>query len=496
MQKLRAVILGHYFWLVALSVFCISRIATWVFPFDSDHWIFYYVGKHWFNGETLYIDMWDHKSPLIYAYNGILDLLFGSNIVWHRITFTIIALLGLWLFYKTAKLLYQNLKLPNPEWTARITTLLFAFFANLSEFTNSGNNNENLGLVFLLATVYFYLLYRQKPPQKQIMLLVSGIFAGFVFLLKANFAIFLLPIVIDLILLHKKNIYKVISGLAIFAFGTLLHLLIWAFYFVHVGTFKEFLHATFSFNSKYIEALGYDLSAPGILIFIGTLALLLIFFAPFLIKALKSFNSKASDYKLLISLFALSTLLFMFVAGTFYSHYFLITILYLCLIAGATAKDVFKHRKTFKITAFTLIATLLFMVSLKQFYNAFGGSVLQEASQQQAAANYINQNTSFDDKFFAYIYGATFYELAKRDSGSRYISASHPLIDYKYDFGYDFNRNFIYDMEWPQTKYVVMSSNVSDIYRTENPVLMRYFDRNYHLETQIEGYDILKRNDE
>jgi hypothetical protein len=495
MQKLRAVILGRYFWLIALLVFCVSRVATWAFPYDSDHWIFYYIGKHWFSGQTLYVDIWDHKSPLIYAYNGILDLLVSSNIVWHRITFTVIALLGLWLFYKVAKLLYKNLKLPNPEWTARITTLLFAFFANLSEFTNSGNNNENLGIVVLLATVYFYLLYRQKPLQKQFMLLISGILASFVFLLKANFAVFLLPLVVDLIILHKKNIYKIISALAIFAFGTLLHLLIWALYFVNIGTFKEFLRATFSFNSKYMGALGYDLNAPGILIFIGTLALLLMFFAPFLLKAVKGFTQKVSGYRFLISLLAASAIVFMFLAGTFYSHYFLITIPYLCLIAGAAAKEVFKTHKKLKVAGLLVIAALLFMVSLKQLYNSYYGSVALEAKNQQAVANYINEHTSPCDKFFAYTYGATFYELAKRDSGSRYTSASHPLIDYKYGFGYDFNRNFIYDMEWSQAKYVVMSSDSEDLYRVQNPVLMRYFDRNYHLETQIEGYDILKRND-
>jgi hypothetical protein len=85
------------------------------------------------------------------------------------------------------------------------------------------------------------------------------------------------------------------------------------------------------------------------------------------------------------------------------------------------------------------------------------------------------------------------YQLAHRDSGSRYISASHPFIDYKYDFGYNFNAKFITDMESNETKYVVISSDPTDLYRTKNPVLMNYFNKNYVFETSIGGFDILKR---
>ena len=287
MKKLQTIILSRWFWLSALIIFSISRVATWLFPYDSDHWIFYYIGRRWVDGATLYVDMWDHKSPLIYGYNGILHILFGSNIVLHRIVFTLIALLGLILFYLTAKKLLVLLKKPRSEFIARIATLLFAFMSNLSQFTNSGNNNENLGLIFILATLYLYLIYRQNPAKYQLQLLLSGISASFVVLLKANFAVLLLPNIIDLLIIHHKNIFKLVSSLATFAFGTLLHLLIWALYFKHIGTFKQFYISAFEFNSKYIRALGWDLKANGIYIFIAILILLLLFFTPFLFVSLK-----------------------------------------------------------------------------------------------------------------------------------------------------------------------------------------------------------------
>jgi hypothetical protein len=184
----------------------------------------------------------------------------------------------------------------------------------------------------------------------------------------------------------------------------------------------------------------------------------------------------------------------MVAAGTFYSHYFLIAIPYLCLVFGATAPAVFRKHRTIKIAILSTILLLLLLISFKQLYNNFYGSASVELKNQRAAAQYIQSHTSTNDKIFANLYGATFYQLANRDSGSRFISASHPLIDYKYKFGYDFNKTFILDMEYSEAKYVVINSDKNDIYRLQNPVLIRYFNNNYHLETTKAGYDIYKRN--
>jgi hypothetical protein len=314
-------------------------------------------------------------------------------------------------------------------------------------------------------------------------------------LFKANFAILLLPLAIDIIYLHRKNFFKIITNLALFAFGVLLQLLVWAWYFKSIGTFKQFFIAAFEFNSKYIKALGWDTSIPGFLQFFAIITLLILFFAPFLIRALRKFTKVDANLGYLVPLLAASSMLFIVLAGTFYPHYFLITIPYLCLITGATAHEVFVKRRLLKLTFLTIVAVFLLLISYKLgVYNSLFGSAAQDLKDQTAVANYVTDHTDHQDKIFANIYGATFYRLAERDSGSRFISASHPLIDYKYKFGYNFNVKFIFDMEDSGAKYVVMSTNKDDIYRTENPVLMRYILHNYHLENVVNSYDIYRRN--
>lgn len=488
--------MGRYFWLIAGLTFVVSRVATWAFPFDSDHWIFFYVGKHWALGQTLYIDMWDHKAPLIFGYNALLYKLFGDNIVLHRITFTVVALAAIYAFYKTAQLLYKTLKIGNAEWVARLSTLLFAFLANLSEFTNSGNNNENLGILVLLLSLWTYLLYRRNPQKSKGLLLASGAFAGMLFFLKGNFALLLVPILFDVYVLHRKHWAKIISAYAIFAITPALMALMWAQYFVSQGSFKEYIIASFSFNSKYIRALGWDLHSPGLIVFLGILFLLFAFFAQFLVRAIKEFWQPPRELPFFVPIMAVSVILFMLLLGTFYPHYYLIAMPYLCLVFGTTTTATFKKKKLPKVLILSTILVLLYIISLKQLYNSFSGSVQVEAKNQQAAASYITKHTAPSEKFFAYVYGATMYQYANRDSGSRFISASHPLIDYKYDFGYNFNTRFITDMESNETKYVIISSDPNDLYRTQNPVLMNYFNKNYAYETSVGGFDILKRRTE
>lgn len=494
MQKLKALVMGRYFWLIAGFVFIVSRVSTWFFPFDSDHWIFFYVGKHWAQGQALYLDMWDHKPPLIFGYNALLYKLFGDNLVAHRIAFTVIALVAVYVFYKTAQLLYTTLKINNAEWVARLSTLLFAFLANLSEFTNSGNNNENLGILFICLVLWTYLLYRRKPAESQGYLLASGAFAGMLFFLKGNFAVLLLPILFDLYIVHRKKWGKLLVAYAVFAVTPLLMALAWGQYFLSQGTFKEFFIASFSFNSKYIRALGWDLHSPGLIVFLGILFLLFAFFMQFLVRAIKEFWQPPRELPFFVPIMAVSVILFMLLLGTFYPHYYLVAIPYLCLVFGTTTTATFKKKKLPKIILLSTILVVLFLGSIKLgIYNSLRGSVQVEAKNQQLVASYINEHTMPNEKFFAYMYGATMYQLAHRDSGARYISASHPLIDYKYNFGYNFNTKFITDMEVNETKYVVISSDPNDLYRVQNPVLMNYFKKNYMYETSVGGFDILKR---
>lgn len=484
-KTLKTALLSSRFWWIAGSIFVVTRIATWLFPYDSDHWIFYYVGKHWLDGQTLYLQIWDHKSPLIFAINGGMHALFGDNIILHRILFTVIAVISLWMFYRVSLLIFEAIGRKSSRLDARIATLLFAFWANLSQFTNSGNNTENFGVLALLIAIFCYLKWRKSSLIKW--LLYSGIAVSFLVFFKINFALLLLPLIIDLFARYLRDLKKLVVYGFVWIIPTLLQALLWFSYFSPRGLLKDFWIATVSFNGRYLRA-GWGGELSGQAIFIAILFVAFLFFAG---AFLYSFKYRREE-KSLLPLIAGSALFFSAILGTFYTHYYLIVIPYFCVIGAAYWRQVIRSR------FWTILAIIGFIgsfgISLRQLYNRFYGGAAADARAMTTAAEYIKDHTNTHDKIIFYGYGATFYELAKRDSGSRYISASHPLIDEREGFGYDFTDKYIGDMAVSRPAYVIVDRATIDIY-DDNTRAMSYFTRHYTLEKQLPGYDIWKRAD-
>jgi len=157
------------FWITLILIFVAARSAVWFYPFDSDHWIFYYVGKAIANGKLLYIDTWDHKPPLIFEFNALMHFLFGGNLILHRIFLTALAVLDIFLFYKLAKLFAKGLTLGKngTESVVKVSLLLYVFWRSLAQFASSGNNTENIGLIFLLLMfLAFFKFYSSVIPAK------------------------------------------------------------------------------------------------------------------------------------------------------------------------------------------------------------------------------------------------------------------------------------------------------------------------------------------
>ena len=485
-RKLKTFTLSAKFWWVLILVGFFSRIATWLFPYDSDHWIFYYVGKHWFDGGTLYLTVWDHKSPIIFAINGFMSFIFGDIDILHRIFFTIIAAASTWLFYITCKGLLSYSGIRNIEGSSRLATLFFVFWSNLSQFTNSGNTTENFGVFFLLTSLYFYLRYRNKNQLSW--LFYSGISISFLVLLKINFSILIIPLIADFILNNRRNIKKIISDGLVWVTPLLAHSLYWVIYFRDRNLLNEAFVASFSFNSKYLRA-GWAGNISGQLIFIIILIIAACFFAGFIYNAFKM--RKFSQKGILITGIAVSSVLFSVILGTFYDHYYLITIPYFCMLIAFYWRQVASSKLFLIFCYIGLVGS--YGISIKQLYNRYYGYVKEESVMMQNAADYIASNTIPSDKIIYHGYGATFYQLSNRDSGSRFISASHPLIDERENFGYQLTEKHISDMERSIPKYLIIKNSTKELYN-QNTKVKNYIESKYTLETKLPGYEVLRRN--
>jgi 4-amino-4-deoxy-L-arabinose transferase-like glycosyltransferase len=482
------------YWSLIIVTFIVSRVGTWLYPFDSDHWIFFYVGKNWFHGGSLYVTAWDHKPPVIFFLNGLMSLL-SNDIVVHRILITGFTLLDIYLFYLLAKMLASKLitKPKIEETFVKLSLLLYVFWRNLLPFTSSGNNNENFGLVVYLGMLIGYFSFRED--RKWWKLVLSGLFFSVLFFMKGNFLLLAAPVGIMLLVEYFRDLKKFLTYAFAFGLPLLLMAGTWVAYFSSKGSLNEFIFATFTFSAKYsTSAWKGDLSNLNIFYLLVAFAAPLIIMVPIYTFA-KTWQKRSDHTYLFFALtFVFGSFAF-FAVGVPYLYYFLILMPVYSLMGAYLLLNEAEYGK---YTYYIFCSVFLFGMALNLTYSLYQtckgqiGHVSKEAQEYRDIAAYIDSKTTPTDKVFAADYGATFYQLSNRDSGSRYISASVLLLDYrdKYNFGLD--NKFEADMDKSEAKYVVVYRDRNSLYYKNVP-MVKYFDSHYQIEKTFETFIVLRR---
>jgi 4-amino-4-deoxy-L-arabinose transferase-like glycosyltransferase len=482
---------NRVFWPLTLLTFIFARSAVWLYPFDSDHWIFYYVGRKFAEGGTLYVSAFDHKPPLIFVYNAILHIFFGGNLVYHRIFFTLLALVDIYLFWLLLKSVLPKLNLKKPALSERIALLLYVFFRNISQIANSGNNTENLGIIFFLLMVILFLEYQEK--KRLWMLFLAGTCLSILFLLKGNFILLGVPLGFQLLFDNYKKLWKFFLPAFVFVAPSLIHFSLWLAYFIRKKAVYDFVLGTFSFSAKYSKvAWTGNLSRnPNLAL---SVSIFLLAFIPFVVIYLLNLRKNFIKSPLLCYFLIVSSIV-VFGVGPAYPYYFLIVLPVLVLITVLGIEYFKALPGSLRYTIYFVIivgSAGSFAISNKQIYNTFAGPVRQEHDEYLQIADYVRTNSTPDTKIFNYDYGATFYRLAERDSGSRFISASILLLDYRENFGLGFNDLFKNEMEKTKAKYVVINKDKNNIYYQNKP-LIEYFNQNFTPVKEFEHFKVLER---
>ena len=486
----------HYqFFAFLFSFYLLTRLNTWFYPIDNDHWIFWTVAQDWVTGGELYVTAWDHKPPMIFLFNVLLYILGGGNLWVHRFVITLFSFLGVILFYQLLQLLFSGNGQPETTLKVRLSVIIYVFWINLSHISAGGNNNENLGLIFLIMSYLTYLYFWKS--QKWFYLLLSGLGVSVLFFLKPNFILFFAPILIDLIFKVKPfSLIKLVKIMFIIGLPIIIHTCFWLIYFYLNNSLHEFFIASFLFNSKYL-ATGWlgKVSGQSIFILIILPVILSLLLAVFHLFRKKILLSETEWYNPgFILSWLITSVLYLIMLGTFYPYYYLMIAPVLSILVGLSLSKI-NWRSNFDKAILGLITVNFigsFVFSLKQPYNFFFGEARDDFQEKVLVAEYVKANTTEKDTIIAYVYGSTFYYLTDRKPGVRYVSASHPLLDYREDFGFQFNRKFIEDAEKKQPKYLIIAN--SDNLYSVNQELMDYFYQNYSLEKTFANYSVLRRH--
>jgi len=480
------------FWFFLISLYFFTRLTTWFYPIDGDHWIFWTVGKNIAEGGSLYITSWDHKAPLVFFFNAFLYIVGGDNIWIHRFIITLVSILGVYLFYKLAIILTNSEQNKAIDLKVKVALIFYVFWINLSHISSGGNNNENLGIIFLIGSYLSYLTFFKNKNFR--FLILAGFLVSCLFFLKVNFSLFALPILIHILFTEWKNLKKIITYFVIFGIPVLAHIIFWVIYFYSRNSLDDFLIAAFFFNSKYISS-GWIGKVSGQLGFIAINIPLITTFLISLYLATKQFKAQRNEplYIFLLSC-GFTSLLFISLLGTFYPYYYLIIIPCVSLLCGIFLGSIDYNQIVNKLLLIIIIGCSLIAggISLKQPYNFFAGEAKVDFEEQTEVANYIKDNSSREDKVIAYVYGSTFYYLTSREQGIRYTSASNILLNYRENYGFNLNEKFIEDAEKNRPKYVIMIKDENNLYSVNKP-LIQYFNEKYVLDKSFDNYVVMKR---
>lgn len=486
------------FWAVLAGVFVAARVATWGYPFDSDHWWFFYVGRAWFQGGDLYVSAWDHKPPLVFVFNGLMALALGDDLVLHRIWLTALTLVDIALFALLLRMLIRPLidGLPSiwrPGTLEKVALVLYVFFRNLSQFTASGNDTEAYGLIFLLGMWLAYLDHRRRGGLWRLAL--AGLCFSCLFALKENYLLLVVPVGVLVLLQHRRSVRRLVLESAVFVAPLVLQVLGWIVYFWSRGTLRDAYIACFTFSAKYAASAwaGKVSNDPALFIISALMLIPAMFFFVLFLRDLRVQRTNPA-YQVVGMSFAGGIVLFSSV-GTFYPYYQLIFMPFIVLVIayGMTRlRDAAAWLR--RATAGLLIVTAVgsYGVSLKQLQNSLTGPDRAAADLDHRVADYLRAHTSATDTIFDYRYSAAMYILADRRSGSRFVSASVLLLDYRDHYGFGLDRIFMQDMDRSRAAYVVMETSPTSLYAANLP-LMTYFRTHYRPETVIGPLTILRR---
>lgn len=268
MPQLHAILhsaLKHWWFVLLLAVVVALRIPNFSEPYwYGDEAIYLTVGNGLKDGQILYKEIVDHKTPLIYYFAMV------PNQWWFRVL-----MLG-WMLATTAVFYEFSTKLLKQPWESKLASILFVLLTTLPWFEGHIPNGELFVLGFVLTG--FYLLSRTsllprltaKPADfveipKPLLLIAAGIFFGLGALTKVpglfDFiaAVFLVWIVSIKEIAAKQQTRNTIvtaikqlasTGLWLFA-GWITALLLSAAYFAAIGAGADYLQYGLLYNFHY-----------------------------------------------------------------------------------------------------------------------------------------------------------------------------------------------------------------------------------------------------
>jgi len=427
--------------LIALLIVTALRLPTFLEPYwYGDEGIYLAIGQAVQRGATLYRDIWDNKTPLLYLIYAI-----NPTLLWAKISATVFVLGTVCVAYKFAEILFEKSRYQKA--LALLISLITGIMLSLPLLEGTIANAE---LYFTFPIILgAYLIYFKLPTTNyrlQILVLI-GLLASTAFLIKVpalfDFLGMFVFILAHLWSVESKNLKKYILSIFKTLFPLTITFLIpitgFFIYFYFQHALNDYLIAAFSQNASYVAVDTGPLAKLSNPLFIKAFWLLL----TILISLVLFFKKWLSKELLFLALWFGFSLYGALLSGRPYMHYLLQVVPPTVLLLAYLLVNIKKFWY-----CFLLLLCVLYLVAA-QFINAFSLPIIpyyqnwfnyvsEKKSWEEYVtffdsrtlnsyeiADYIMQNTKYNDSIFVWGDAAFVYVLSNRAPATKFIQAHH-----------------------------------------------------------------------
>ncbi|MBI3835780.1 MAG: glycosyltransferase family 39 protein [Planctomycetes bacterium] len=232
---------------LAAALLVTLRLHAFSLPLETDECNYAYIGSRLLAGDRLYVDVWDHQPPGVFAlFAGVIAIFGDSPLVfrWMAMAFSLASLL---LLYAIARRIGGR--------AAGITAaFLFALASSDPGAAGEGCNREIYMNTLILCAWWLAL-----EPRNLIRVFLAGAALALASSLKTNVAIhwLFLCVVLVFALIRQQMSLSLKRAATVIVIFSLAPAILWSgtfFYFSMTNRWHEFIDAVFTFNLAYSDA--------------------------------------------------------------------------------------------------------------------------------------------------------------------------------------------------------------------------------------------------
>lgn len=450
----------------------------------TDSSVFKHIGLSMTQGKIPYLDLFDHKGPLLYFINYV-GMSISSNLgVW--LLELLFMFSSLFFTYKLAR------KFTSKGYSLFVTIIAFSQIYNYFE---GGNLTEEWALSFQIISLNIFFdfflntnkynsdkldsksVFRLNYKYFNILVFICGICLSCILFLRANMISiwFVFTIMVLLYSLKKKKYKELLKFIISFLAGMLIVAVPIIIYLIVNGAFESFIDSYILFNMKYSANNLKITKINASIIFFNT-SITILAFIILIIKLYRQITRK-EDYffNLGYLIYMIINLIFIGMSGYAFGHYGMTVISMLIYPYSILFNFLNKNDNNIGVNL-VIVAYLLHTIIVPTSINFIRDALLSFQNRNDTiytneTIEYIKNNTNKNDLISVFGNSNYIYYFSERDSASRFTYQT-PIAD----INREFMDEYLNDLKENKPRLIIwaISSDYSDLIK----IMREFLDNN------------------